>query len=85
MVEDLTPIYTSIGVLLAILATVIIGNYFRKKGSEDIVDGLNAAERVRKKGGKVVHTTDNKIGSRHELNHSTDAHLVDNRNQENEK
>jgi len=82
VVEDLTPIYTAIGVLLAILASIIIGNYMRKEGRQDIIDGHNAAERVSQKGGKVVETADNKIGSRHELNHSTDSYLVDNRNQE---
>ncbi len=82
MVEDLTPIIAAIGVLCSVLATVIVGNHMRKKGREDTIDGHNAAERVRQKGGKVVETTDNKIGSRHELSHSTDAHIVDNRNQE---
>ena len=79
MVEDLTAIYAIITVLLGVLAAVIIGNHFRRKNTEDLVDGLNASDRVRQKGGKVVNRNDGKIVSRHTVSFTTDVHLVDNR------
>ncbi len=67
-----------IGVLLGILVSVIVGNHFRKKNAEDaekilknqtdivtqnLVDTVNAQERVRKIGGKVVYRENNEIGA----------------------
>lgn len=46
VVEDLTPLYTAIAVLLGILGTIIIGNHFREKGRKDTQKILNNQNKI---------------------------------------
>ena len=67
-----------ISILVGILVTVIIGNHFRMKNTEDaekilknqtdimtqnVVDIANAQERVRKIGGEVVYRENKEVGA----------------------
>lgn len=61
MAEDLTLIYTIIGILFGVLAAVIIGNFFWKKSGEDInrsTDKILKNQEVVKRGLDVLRIED---------------------------
>ncbi|MDP2667719.1 MAG: hypothetical protein Q8O65_03280 [Nitrosopumilaceae archaeon] len=77
-IDDLNTWIAIWGILIAILAGVITSNHFRKKTEEDtrkvmkeerdittqnFVDAVNAQERVRKIGGKVVYRDNKEVGA----------------------